>query len=77
MVEHDHDWVASETGELFCSCGLSIKEASFKERIEQGDYTRAGGNAICILCGKEFIHHKDVYPNSWLTLLCDNRIVKL
>lgn len=47
-----------------------------KERIEKGDFVRAGGECECE-CGKQYIRHKNVEGYEWLTVLCDGTLVKL
>ncbi len=46
-------------------------------RIELGDYTRAGGDVICDICGCPYQDHSPVVGYVWLTRLCDGRLVKL
>ena len=47
------------------------------ERIEEGDWMRAGGECLCGICGKQFNDHGPVLGALWLTRLCDGELVKL
>lgn len=40
-------------------------------------FDRAAGDCICGICGKEYIRHPMHDPILWLTVLCDNTLVKL
>ncbi len=44
-------------------------------RLEQGDFTRVDGEALC-KCGAQYRLHPDVQGALWLTRGCD-RLVKL
>lgn len=46
------------------------------KRIEDGEWKRAGGGCFCV-CGNMYSEHRPILGANFLTLLCDNRIVKL
>ncbi len=48
-----------------------------KEKVDEGDFTRAGGDSICPVCDMPYFSHPNVVGALWLTKLCDGRLVKL
>lgn len=46
-------------------------------RIDRGDYIRASGAAICLVCGCSFLEHTEARGFPTLNILCDGRLVKL
>jgi hypothetical protein len=49
------------------------------ERLTNGDYLRAGGNAKCERCERTYIEHDvlDTPNGGWWAVACDGRILKL
>jgi hypothetical protein len=47
------------------------------EAVENGTWTRAGGECVCPVCGKLYSRHPAVSGEEWLTELCDRVLVKL
>lgn len=48
-----------------------------QKRVDEGDYIRAGGGAICDRCGFPYYDHAPVVGYEWLTRACDGRLLKL
>lgn len=46
-------------------------------RVDRGDYFRASGDVICLICGCEYWRHQPVLGYEWLNKLCDGKLVKL
>lgn len=48
-------------------------------RIDHGDWYRAGGECICLICGNNYGHyiHRPIEGFEWLNLLCNNDLIKL
>lgn len=44
---------------------------------EHPDARRVGGGSICGVCGREYYDHPAHFPHTYLTVLCDGRVVKL
>lgn len=49
------------------------------ERLMNGDYVRAGGDAICPICGQAWNDHDvlDTPNGGWWAVACDGRLLKL
>lgn len=54
------------------------KYAAVEEKVNNGEWQRAGGECTCLVCKKEYIRHGNLsYEFYWLTELCDGFLVKL
>jgi hypothetical protein len=54
------------------------KYSIIKEKVDSGEWHRAGGECICHVCKKEYKRHLNLeYEFGWLTELCDGELVKL
>jgi hypothetical protein len=51
--------------------------SKYRAAFENGDYKRASGGVICEECGKDYYHHPELSGARWLTILCDDSLVKL
>jgi len=47
------------------------------EAIEAGNFVRVSGEVECVVCNKVYFDHPRIEGYTWLSLLCDDRIVKL
>ena len=47
------------------------------KRVDENDYVRAGGGAICDRCGFCYYDHPTVPGYEWLNRACDGRLLKL
>jgi hypothetical protein len=52
-----------------------IQEISIK--MDLGEWHRADGNCICPICRKPYKAHKNVEGMEYMTLLCNDQLVKL
>lgn len=55
----------------------SITVPNIRERLENDDMVRAGGDCVCEICGKKYIDHSVIKDYEWLNILCNDKIVKL
>ncbi len=46
-------------------------------RVDRGDYTRAGGDVVCSICGCCYYDHPNVRGYEWLHRACDGKLLKL
>lgn len=48
-----------------------------QKRVDDGDWYRAGGDAICEHCGFVYYDHPPVPHFLWLRRLCNGNLIKL
>lgn len=52
--------------------------AQVEEKIDLGEWDRAGGECICLICTEPYYKHRNLIGKfSWLTIVCDGHLVKL
>lgn len=55
----------------------SKKVVNIRERLDNDEMRRAGGDVICEVCGKRYIEHPVIEEFEWLHITCNDKIVKL
>lgn len=46
-------------------------------RVERGDWSCAGGDVVCSVCGCVYYDHSSVIGYTWLRRTCTGKLVKL
>lgn len=53
-----------------------VEVPDISDKLENDQWLRADGECLCV-CGYWYKRHLNVKDHDWLTVLCDNTLVKL